>query len=72
VTSTLSQILGVALLVFLGVGSGVLVWDGLAIGFGARTSDVGVRRRARARLAVGVLGFALAAWLGLGFLTHAR
>jgi hypothetical protein len=72
VTSTLSQVLGVALLVFLGIGSGVLVWDGLAFGFGARAADAGVRRRARGRLAVGLVGFALAAWVSLGFLTHAR
>lgn len=72
-TSTMSQVLAVAILVFVAIGSGVLVWDGLAAGVGRHaagsTSEI---RRARARLAAGVLGLALVLWVALGLLTHAR
>jgi hypothetical protein len=67
-----SPVLAVALVVFLGGASAVLVWDGLALGFGAAGGGTVARRRARLRLAAGVLGFALALWAGLGLLTHAH
>ncbi len=72
-TSTMSQVLAVAILVFVAIGSGVLVWDALAAGVGrhAAGSDSEIRR-ARVRLAAGVLGLALVLWVALGLLTHAR
>jgi len=72
-TSGLSQILLFGLLLFLLVGSGVLVWDGLATGYGhGRAAAMGRAEHARARLAAGIVGFAIAAWIALGMLTHAH
>jgi hypothetical protein len=72
VNSSLTSIVLVGgVIVFIAIASATLIWDGLATEF---TSGA-VRRRAswrsRARLAVGVLGFALALWVGLGLLTRA-
>ncbi len=66
-----SPVLAVAIVVFLGVVSAVLVVDGLASGLGGEGS-AGPRWRARLRFAVGVLGVAIALWVGLGMLTHAH
>jgi hypothetical protein len=66
-----SPILAVAIVVFLGVVSAVLVFDGLAAGF-AGDAPAASRWRARLRFAVGVLGLAFSLWVGLGMLTHAR
>ncbi|HSN91364.1 MAG TPA: hypothetical protein VLS93_09055 [Anaeromyxobacteraceae bacterium] len=69
--STTSTLLAAALLVFVAVASGVLVWEGLATGLGQRAPEGAPRWRVRLRFAVGVLGFGLALWLGLGLLSHA-
>lgn len=72
-SSTMSQVLAAALLAFVAIGSGVLVWDGLATGVGGGRAEAAREvRRARARLAAGVVGLALAIWIALGLLTHAR
>src|SRR5574341_398069 len=73
-TSGLSEFIVVLLVIFLAVGSGVLLWDGLAAGGlrhgrGAALQDAD---HARARLAAGIVGFAISAWALLGLLTHAR
>ncbi|HET8541290.1 MAG TPA: hypothetical protein VFL83_15550 [Anaeromyxobacter sp.] len=67
--SGLSVVLAVALLGFLGVASGVLLWEGLS---GVRHGHAAVRAHARARLVVGAVGFAAVLWLGIGLLSHAR
>ncbi len=67
-----SSILGLALLVFIGIASAVLLWDGLAAGVVGHHM---VRRdawRARAEVIVGVIGFAAALWVALGLLNHAH
>jgi hypothetical protein len=70
--SPTSLVLATALLVFVGVASGVLVWDGLATGLGKRAAAAGVRVwRARLRFAIGVVGFGLALWFALGLLNRA-
>ncbi len=70
-SATATPVLAVAIVVFLGVVSAVLVFDGLAAGLGG-PADGRQRRRARLRFTVGVLGVALALWVGLGMLTHVR
>ncbi|MGB8932121.1 MAG: hypothetical protein WCC48_12835 [Anaeromyxobacteraceae bacterium] len=71
-TTGLSQFIVILLLLFLLVGSGVLMWDGLATGFGhGRAAALHGTDHARARLAVGIVGFAIVAWIALGVLTHA-
>jgi len=70
-TSTMSQLLVAALLLFVAIGSGVLVWDGLAVGVGRTQGSPAEVRRARWRLAAGALGLAAVLWLALGILTHA-
>lgn len=72
-TSGLSQFIVFLLLLFLLVGSGVLVWDGFATGFGhGRSAALHDADHARGRLAAGIFGFAIAVWIALGILTHAR
>ncbi len=66
-----SPILAVAIVVFLGVVSAVLVFDGLAAGFD-KDAPAGARWKARLRFAVGVLGLAFSLWVGLGMMTHAH
>lgn len=68
----MSGILAAAILVFVGIASGVLLWDGLAVA-GARGHPGADRevRRAHARVAVGVIGLALVLWIALGILTRA-
>jgi hypothetical protein len=68
--SILSQLLVFGVLVFLAVGSGVLFWDGLALGFGHGRSGGASVRLARFRLIAGLLGVALAVWLAAGYLTR--
>ncbi len=72
-TSIASRILAFATMAFIALGSGLLLWDGLAAEFG-RGRDKAVRpsRNARLRVVVGAIGFAIACWIGLGMLTHAR
>jgi hypothetical protein len=67
----LSQFIVVLLLLFLLVGSGVLLWDGLATGLG-HGRGVAMHDHAKGRLAAGVFGFAIAVWILLGMLSHAR
>lgn len=68
----MSRILVAAILAFVGIASGVLLWEGLAIAtaHGRAGPDAEVRR-ARARVAVGVLGLAIVLWIALGIITHA-
>ncbi len=67
--SGLGIILAIGLLAFVGVASAVLLWDGLSeLGHG----HLAVHEHARARLLVGAIGFALALWLAIGLLSHAR
>ncbi len=67
-----SRILAVAIVAFVAVASGLLMWDGLAAEFTRERAEPREVWKTRARLAVGVVGFALAVWVGLGMLTHAR
>lgn len=69
--SVTSTILVAGILGFLLVASGVLVWDGLAAGVAAAHPTSSERRRARLRLAVGLIAFALTLWVALGMLSHA-
>jgi len=70
---TAPPVLAIAIVVFVGVASGVLVWEGLATGFGKRAAaDAGGRPRALARFAFGAIGVAIALWLALGMLTRAH
>jgi hypothetical protein len=69
--STTSIVLGTAILVFVAVVSGLLVWEGLATGLGKRGAARAPVWRTRLRFAIGVLGFALALWAALGLLSHA-
>lgn len=66
--SLASEILVAGILAFVGTASAMLVWNGLAGGLAGRQG--GAVRHARARIVVGVLGFGLALWIALGFLTH--
>lgn len=70
--SPTSVVLVTALLTFVGIVSGVLVWEGLATGLGRKAAAPGTPVwRARVRFAIGVLGFGLALWAALGLLSHA-
>jgi hypothetical protein len=69
--SPTSIVLGAAILVFVGIASGVLIWEGLASGLGRRTAAGAPGWRVRIRFAIGVLGFGLALWIALGLLTRA-
>ena len=72
-TSTASRILAFAVLAFMALASGLLLWDGLATEFRRDRENAGrALRNARLRVAVGVLGLAIACWIGLGMITHAR
>ncbi len=67
-----SRFLVAAILAFVGIVSGLLLWEGLAVAtaHGRAGPDQEVHR-ARARVAVGVLGLAIVLWIALGILTHA-
>ena len=67
-----SRVLVIALLLFLGLASSLLVWDGLAIGLAHGPElDRGELRRARVRFTTGVLVLAAVLWIALGMLTRA-
>lgn len=69
----LSLFIVILLALFLLVGSGVLLWDGLATRIShGRVAALHDPEHAVGRLVTGVLGFAIAAWILLGMLTHAR
>lgn len=68
----MSRILVAAALAFVGITSGVLLWEGLAYGAPHGLAEaVRERRRARARIAVGVTGLAIVLWIAFGLLTRA-
>ncbi len=69
--SFVTRLLALALVLFIGIASAVLLWDGIA-GLAPGGGATAHAWRARARLAVGVLGFAMALWIVLGMLTHAH
>ena len=62
-----------AVLVFLAIASGAVVWEALATGFasGHELAHAALWR-ARLRFTVGVFVLAMVLWVGLGLLTHAR
>ncbi len=68
----MSRIIATALLLFVGVASGALLWDGLALSLahGRAGSDREVRQ-GRARVVFGAVGVGIAIWLISGLLTHA-
>jgi hypothetical protein len=73
-TSGLSEFIVVMLVLFLAIGSGVLLWDGLATGalrhgHGAALHDP---EHPRARLVAAIVGFVIAAWALLGLLSSVR
>lgn len=67
--SSLSVILAVGLLAFVGLASAVLLWEGLSE---ARHGHAALHAHPRARLVVGAIGFAVALWLAIGLLSSAR
>lgn len=67
----MSTILVAAILAFVAIASGVLLWEGLAVAAHGHPGTDREARRARARVAVGVIGLAIVLWIGLGILTHA-
>ncbi len=68
----MSRILVTAILVFVGIASGVLLWESLAVGVAHRHAYVGREVwRTRAQLAVGVIGIAIVLWIAFGLLTRA-
>lgn len=70
--SFVTRLLALALVVFVGVASAILLWDGLA-GVAPGGGAAAPRSwRTRARVVIGVIGFALAFWIVLGMLTRAR
>ena len=69
--SFVTRLLALAVVVFVGVASAILLWDGLAA-IGPGDSAAHASWRTRARIAVGVTGFAIAVWIVLGMLTHAH
>ena len=73
VGSTLSRILALAMAAFLLIASGVLLWEGLASTMMREHPKVSREvRDARLRLAIGLVGFAIALWIRLGMLTRPR
>jgi len=70
--SFVTRLLAVALVAFIGIASAILLWDGLAGISSGGGAAANAPWRARARMAVGVLGFAIALWIILGMLTHAH
>jgi len=70
--SLVARLLAFALVAFIGIASAVLLWDGLAEAAGGGEAAAHAPWRARARIALGVLGFAAALWVVLGMLTHAH
>jgi hypothetical protein len=72
VQSLASLVLAIGILAFMAIASAFLIWDGLAQELARGDARRGPGWRSRARLAVGVLGFSVAAWLALGLLTRAH
>ncbi|WP_242343449.1 hypothetical protein [Anaeromyxobacter terrae] len=69
--SFVTRLLALALVLFVGIASAVLLWDGIS-GLAPGNGAAAHAWRARARLVVGALGFAAALWVVLGMLTHAH
>lgn len=68
----MSRVLLAAILAFVAIASGVLLWEGLATAVAhGHPATHREARRARARVAVGVIGFAIVLWIALGMFTHA-
>ncbi len=73
VSSTLSRVLAGAIAAFVVIASGFLLWEGLAGSMARRQPAAGRELRdVRLRLVVGMIGIAVALWIALGMLTHAR
>ncbi len=70
--SFVTRLLALALVAFIGIASAILLWDGLAGISPGGAAAAHAPWRARARITVGVLGFAIALWIVLGMLTHAH
>ncbi len=68
----MSGFLVAGLLTFVGIASGVLLWEGLELRpvHGPRGSGHELRH-ARARLAAGAVGLAIVIWIASGILTRA-
>ncbi len=67
-----TSVLGLGLLAFVAIASALLLWDGLAARVAAPPGARHETWRARAEIAVGVIGFAAALWVALGLVTHAH
>lgn len=67
----MSKILVIALLAFVGIASGALLWEGLALAAQRHGGTGREGRHPRAMLAVGVIGVAIVLWIAFGILTHA-
>ncbi len=69
----MSRILVTAILAFVGIASGVLLWEGLAVGVTHGHAEPGREPwRARTRIVVGVTGLAIVLWIAFGLLTRVR
>ncbi len=69
--SSVGHILAGGIVLFVLVASGALIVSGLANGRSATSRAAQSRWRSRLQLAIGILGFAVSAWIGLGMITHA-
>ncbi len=69
--SSLGRILAAGIILFVLVASGALIAAGLANGRSEKSRVAQSRWRSGLQLAIGVLGFAVSAWIGLGMITHA-
>lgn len=70
--SAAGTILLAGILGFLLIGSGVLLWEGIAVGVVApRHATPAELRRARVMLAVGAIAFSVTLWITLGMLSRA-
>ncbi len=65
-------VLGACMVAFVGIASGVLLWDGLAAESGSVHAGGRELWRTRGEIVVGALGLAAALWTALGMLTHAH
>ncbi len=69
--SPVGRILAGGIVLFLLVASGALIASGLANGRSKKSRVAKSRWRSRLQLAIGILAFAVSAWIGLGMITHA-